>query len=88
MAEYHALADDEPLEWKPALALAAASAAKQPLPATHFCQDSRAGGSAGGSSGGSGSVSSRFLLGSLEGELAAVDAASYNLEHRVGCLVG
>ena len=69
------------------MALAAASAAKQPLPATHFCQDSRIG-SSDGSSSGSGSVSSRFLLGSLEGELAVVDPAMYSLEHRVGLADG
>ena len=75
--------EEEQLEWKPALHLAAASSMKQPLLATRMCccHVAAAEASSGGGGGGSGGC---FLLGSLEGEVAAVDARSHSLEHRGG----
>jgi hypothetical protein len=65
-------ADEEQLEWKPVLGLAASSTCKQPMPATRFCPDPRTG-------------PARFVLGSLEGELAVVDGGAACTEHRVRC---
>lgn len=65
-------AEEEQPDWKPALALAAAGAAKQPLLATRFYVDAGAG------------TPGRFVVGDMAGELAAVDAASYSAERRVG----
>lgn len=70
-------ADDEPLEWRPALALAAASAERHPLPTTRFCVDER-----GGAAPATAAAAGRFLVGSLEGELAAVDATSFSQERK------
>lgn len=72
-------ADDEQPDWKPALALAAASTTHQPLPATRFCLDAR-----GGAAAATAAAAGRFLVGSLDGELAAVDASCFSLEHKVG----
>ena len=74
-------ADEEQPDWKPVLGLSAASTAKQPLLATRFCQDKRWG-------------ARRFVLGSLEGELAMADATTLLYECKVGpgrqgdCIMG
>lgn len=60
-------ADEEALTWKPALAL---GPGKPPLLATRFCPDQRFG-------------AGRFLLGSLEGELALAEAALSLQEKKV-----
>ncbi|PRW58624.1 flagellar inner dynein arm I1 intermediate chain IC140 [Chlorella sorokiniana] len=65
--------EEEQLDWKPALALAAAGAAKQPLLASRFYADT---------CGGATAAAGRFVVGDLAGELAVVDAASYSIERR------